>query len=202
MSQTTLTEIALDAIKENLYIAKVAMESKKNNNGCYGFPTVILLSSVIDIIGTLLCLGSNNTGSLRPTNHTNWYKCMGTARSHFTAVWNQYDAIISGYGITKNTWIDTIYTIYRCQSVHNGTIEFNTSMSINSGANNEALTVDTKTGHQQLHLEPFYDMVVMISDEFMKQYNNGFVKDTNFYNAVGIPDTGTTVSNIIENKTK
>ena len=54
MAETSLSKLALESIEENLQLADYAIKNRKDgeNPGCYGVSAVILLSSILDSIGT------------------------------------------------------------------------------------------------------------------------------------------------------
>lgn len=197
MATITLSQIALEAMKENLHIANLAMKEKKGNGGCYGVPTTILLSAIIDTMGSFFNLNqTEGKFALYNPMSQNWQRYVGRTRQHYDEIWNQFRSIIQKYGVSKKDWIGVIYEIYRCQLTHNGTMAPNTCISIQKTGKKEILCEEN--GVKTLYLQPFYNMVEELVNDFIQRYENNIKNDTTYiYSTSDSPSlTGTTSSNI------
>ena len=179
-------------MQENLDLAKYAITTKKSNNenaGCYGVSAVILLSSILDSIGTFYCLDITATNtSVRPSNSNyefqlyekrficNWEHYVGSTKSHFEQVYDNFITSLStNYGISdRDTFVDIFYKLFRCELVHNGTTNIGISIS-NEEEKNVILRTNLNT--YILHLKPLFDMVEEIYIAFVQQHGETIEKD-------------------------
>lgn len=188
MTDTSLSNLALESIEENLQLAKHAIYNRKDDkdSGCYGVSAVILLSSILDSIGTFFCLDSNarstNRGNnsdysfkLYESNIQNWEHYVGDAKSHFIQIYRQYITDNNNYGFTDEShFINTIYKAYRCHLIHNLTL--NNGVLISNLTSNTANVIEEMNYQNEkiviLHLQQYYSMVIDIVYNFRKTYGS------------------------------
>lgn len=191
--KTTISKNALDAMIENLSLADYAVNHRKSNDedsGCYGVSAVILLTSILDSVGTFYCLDNMATSPSRGNNFSSgfklydnqvsidWYHYVGNARCHFEQVYNNY-LISTGnnYGITdQKSFVDVLYKVYRCGLVHNSVT--NTGYVLSPTKDN---MVFKRAGSNTiiLNVPQFYIMVKDILKSFQQLHEADIINEVN-----------------------
>lgn len=193
--KTTLSKNALDAMMENLAMADYAITHKKSdddNAGCYGVSAMILLTSILDSIGTFYCLddAANSINRSSSFNYVfklynnnirnDWYHYVGNTRCHFEQVYKQFSDIIKNKGILdKDTFVDILYKVFRCGLVHNAVTNAGFLLS---NASDKRVLEKTSGGTFILYVPQFLDMVKQILETFRQQHEKEILQEAETQN--------------------
>ena len=101
-----------EAITEYLAIANYCLMTAKPTGGCYGYPTALLLFSIVDAIGSFYKGDSSISIKIDGTNKT----IKKDSQHYFILNSNYYNQKLSGKEIEK------LYEYYRCRLVHNAAL--------------------------------------------------------------------------------
>lgn len=140
----TIPSMLQESIPEMLLVAKFCIEFSKDTNiwpapGCYGYPAVILLLSIVDSIGS--------------------YVEQGTVENHFKVLNNkEYYSLYMGPDEIK------IMYNYRNLLSHNTVMNLNISLGIGTA---EDPVLQSENGRYKLNLIPFYNVSVKAIDHFL-----------------------------------
>lgn len=175
---------ALDTIEENLTIIAYCLNTRKNKGegNCYGMSSVILMSSVMDTIGTFY---RTNNSYTTITQEDLDKDSLGSCRKHFNIYWNKF----LKSSCRKKDFIDIFYKNVRCKSVHNGIINRDTFISKSEEQSTKVLVIKNKTAI--IFLRELFNMIKK-SYETLKQ-------DITVDNVPGNPDPSTGFSLTISN---
>lgn len=175
---------AIDTIEENLTIIEYCLNNRKKEGveSCYGMSAVILMSSVIDTIGTFY---RNNNSYTPITQEDIDMESLGSGRKHFNIYWNKF----LKSSCRKKDFIDIFYKNVRCKSVHNGIINRDTFISKSEEQSTKVLVIKNKTAI--IFLRELFN-VIKKSYETLKQ-------DITVDNVLGNPDPSTGFSLTISN---
>lgn len=93
---TDFNEFAFLTIEENLKIAEYAMSKPKSpdSDSCYGMSAFVLMSSVIDIIGTFYRKGHFEYITSEAVKETDK---LGTCKDHFKYFFKNSDGVVTIY---------------------------------------------------------------------------------------------------------
>lgn len=167
-------DFAFTTIRENLIIAKYCLTTtkKEGETGCYGMPALLLLSSIIDIIGTFYRNGKYEDISIVEVSSN---KCLGPTSHHF----NEYRKKFVGNLCSKQDFLKYIYEYSRCKAVHNGLLYPNVFISC-SKSKVIMRTVDNNT---YVFLQALYDLVeksfgIMIKESGHNEFSGPIMNDT------------------------
>ena len=131
---------ALDTIEENLIVIEHCLSTRKNKevDNCYGMSAVILMSSVIDTIGTFY----RNNNTYKPITQEDLdNNSLGRGKKHFKVYWERF---LEGR-CEKDDFMIFFYENIRCKSVHNGIINRDTFISKSNKQDSKILVIENKT---------------------------------------------------------
>lgn len=178
-------DFALHTMNEYLTMAKVSMTvpKEKDSGGCYGMAALLLLSSVIDTLGSFY----PNKQYTRRVQQDVDNKKVGGVEDHFGDFCKKF---ISDDDTKAENFKKNFYKQGRCATVHNSALRSGILISIDK--NVPMFNADYTT----INIAKLYDKV---EDAF-----NTWVYDTYHSNDVlsllkeysPIPDTGTTQNNV------
>ncbi len=190
-SYDSYNEFAIDTISEYLRIADYCINTpKKEADSCYGMPAFLLLSSVIDIIGTFY-----RNGSFEPiTDDDVKYNKLGNAQDHFKQFYNLF--LHSNPSQTSTLDVDNFmnffYKFARCKATHNGVLGPRVIIMKSVTCNN-FIEVGSN-GDMRIQLNDLYFFVRKTFEEKVEQeYDNYKKKNPSQTPATVLPSiTGTT----------
>ena len=175
---------AYSTIEEHLFVAKYAIDTQKSSerNSCYGMPAFVLLSSVIDIIGTVYSNGLFKSITKEQVAKKNG---LGYCREHFEDYYNKF---IKDIGLcSEKEFIDCFYNQSRCLATHNGIIGLTVCLTIKESPDGCFIKkVGKKT---TIYLKQLYS-IVNESYEVMKK-ESGLLPPQDIFG----PTTGNTIDN-------
>ena len=162
--------LAKDAIEEYMQLAKYAVETprQEGTESCYGNAAVLLLSSVLDAIGSFYC-HEDNMGSFTSLDGPIDWKERRGAKEHFKKVYNLYVTTLTDkYGKDEDTFITFFYNNFRCGLAHNATFHHG-GLTMNYASSVETNTVNVKD---------LYALVETIVHLFFKNESQHFQADS------------------------
>jgi len=194
MESKNLDQLAMDAINENFELAEYAIKTprKEGTDSCYGNSALLLLSSVLDAIGSyyIEIKKGDKASFVSFENEPNFEKRKGGG-VHFE---NVYDIFISnrkdncGY-TSRDMFKKDFYENFRCGVTHNAVFS----------EGKITLHNNTDSSSKTLNIKDLLDMVRRIKDEFFNTHKNVFT----FSDNTDGPITGLTQTNkVIQNKKK
>lgn len=159
-----------DSIKENLVAVKYCLDFDKSDkanwpeggNGCLGFPALILLSSVIDTMGSYF-RGGAATFLVDGTNRT-----INTVNDHFLVLNHNtlFKLTLSG------TSIYDFYKKYRSPATHNNTLPPNTALDIGK-VTDDVFEINSAGELTLIRLKPLYTKTVEAFEKFSYYLQSG-----------------------------
>lgn len=138
-----------ESLVEMFLVAQYCINFQKDpkiwgSNGCYGYPSAILLFSIADSIGSYV-IGGNTKKHFEIFNHKNYYNI----------------------GLTSLE-LKIIYENYRCLMTHNAVMPPNTFLDIGR-IGDPVLSI--KNGIPMVKLVPFLEITRISLSEFIKNAN-------------------------------
>ena len=144
------SDFAFFTIRENLRIADSCINTpkKKGTKSCYGMPALILLSSIIDTIGTFYRSGTFSNITQNEVSQNN----LGHAGDHFE---HFYDKFIENntnpqWLCNRNLFIGDFYKLGRCRATHNSVLGPKIRITINDNKNGAFIWEKHNIVHIQL----------------------------------------------------
>lgn len=139
-----------ESLVEKLLVVKYCIEYRKDPNvwgsqGCFGYPSLVLLLSIVDAIGSFV-IGDG-------------------VRKHFDIL---IDKKYFGLDLKKKD-VDIIYKKYRCFSTHNSVLGLDCILDI--GTSN-SVVFEYKDGKPCLYLTPLYIVTQKAVVYFLKNAKN------------------------------
>lgn len=134
-----------ESLVEKLLVVKYCIEYRKDTNiwrvnGCYGYPALDLLLSIVDTIGSFVINGG--------------------VRKHFDILND-----IGYFNLSlKKKDIDIIYQKYRCFSTHNSVLGLDCILEI---TNRNGAVYEHKNRKPYLYLEPLYKVTQGAVEKFL-----------------------------------
>jgi hypothetical protein len=163
-------KLTIASIKENIKAVDYCINYDKSINedwaedevGCLGIPTIILLCSIIDTMGSYF----RDTATTIQVN--NGQKSINTASDHFLIL--NHDKLFN-LKLDSKTIYD-FYSKYRSILTHNNTLPPNTSLDVGK-EKDEAFTINSEGEVIQVKLIPLYDKIKTASKTFIHYVNIG-----------------------------
>ena len=173
-------EFALFTIRENLYIAKHCLNTpkRKNTNSCYGMSALILLSSVIDTIGSFY--KEDRDTIIIKQNIT--YSNSERTSTHFKMFYKNFLRNVC----EENLFMTNFYSLARCRAIHNSTLGAKLRITINKLCDNTLFL--EKKGRHYLNIQVLYD----ITNNALEKLNDDLSVDVTNQNERPGPTTGAT----------
>ena len=139
-------------IKENLTIVKYCLETpkRKNTDSCYGMPALILLSSIVDTIGTFYRTGQYQTITIEEICNED----LTSVKNHFVKYHNRF----LSEDCEQNDFVDLFYKCARCKATHNSVLGPQVILTKKVDKNKHVLSKD-KAGKLTIHLFELYENV-------------------------------------------
>lgn len=163
-------KLTYDSLRENLITIDYCMSFEKTNNpvwgkndaGCLGMSALILLSAVIDTMGSYF------RGSSATINVDGEERLIETVSDHFLILNHDkiFDLRLSGKVIYD------FYSKYRSPGTHNNTLPFNAFMDMGT-ASNDIFQVNSKHEVELVRLTPLHQKVVKAVNIFNHYLLNG-----------------------------
>ncbi|MBO4597007.1 MAG: hypothetical protein J5676_03900 [Bacteroidaceae bacterium] len=187
-------EFAIDTISEYLRIADYCINTpKKEEDSCYGMPAFLLLSSVIDIIGTFY-----RNSSFEPiTGYDVKNNKLGNAKDHFKQFYNLFLSpnLSQTSTLDEKNFIDFFYQFARCRATHNGVLAPRVRIMKSDKCNN-FIEMDSNRRDMCIQLRDLCSFVRKTFEEKVEQeYDNYKKKNPSQSPATVLPPasiTGTT----------
>ena len=110
-------DFALHTMNEYLTMAKHCIETKQEESadGCYGMAALLLLTSVMDTLGSFYPKKRFKSITQQKVNKNQ----TNTAKDHFKAFRVKF---LLREGLDEKTFTDTFYELARCKAVHNAAL--------------------------------------------------------------------------------
>lgn len=160
-----VNELAYATIQENLDAAQHCIYClKKEDGGCYGMSALILLTSVIDAMGSFYEQGSFTPFPDKGSDLDNRLK--DKVRQHFEDMYMKY---YNKYFSSKKDFTDILYHKYRCNPVHNNLLNYDYLIATANDADKNVLgKEDSKT---ILYIDRLYEATKVIFSQFIEDNN-------------------------------
>lgn len=184
MISNNLDQLAKDAINEYLELAEYAKNTQRQvgSDSCYGNATLLLLSSVLDSIGSYYN-HKDNPGLFVSFGSKPNLKEREGAKDHFKQVYNVFISNMNdNCGYTSETmFINDFYHNFRCGITHNAVFS-DGKLVMHS---------NTDSFNRVLNINDLFNMVKRVRDDFFTKNANTFTFNDNPIE----PETGYTHSN-------
>jgi hypothetical protein len=156
-AETSINDLADMAVYEYLDIAHHCLISGKPGGGCYGYPTALLLLSIVKTIGSYHKGDANFVVEIEGVS----YKIDGDEAEC-------YRVLNSPYYNQKLTLkeIEQVYDFYKCLSVHNPAVPKPHFLAIGTPIDT-MFSRDKKGKIAVINLVPFYNICVKAVSEFL-----------------------------------
>lgn len=167
MESNNLDQLAMDAIKENLELAEIAIKTprQEGSDSCYGNSALLLLSSVLDAIGSFYNHKDNKGQFVSLGSKSNLKEREG-AKEHFNHVYNYYIKNMEnncGY-TSEDMFIKDFYENFRCGVTHNAVFSDGKLVMHNS----------TDVSKKILNVNDLLEMVKKVKDKFYNDHLDVF----------------------------
>ncbi len=148
-----------EAMIEYLAIADHCIMTAKPTGGCYGFPTALLLFSIVDTIGSFY---RGNT-SLNISVEGKKKAIRGTGFQHYFILNSDY----YGQALSEKD-IQRLYDYYRCLLVHNAALAPGNFLDIGNSTDPPFAKRSGSSHIDYVNLRPFLDLTHVAVAKFLK----------------------------------
>lgn len=152
-------DLSAYTIEECMTIARCSIDTPKGliSDSCYGMPALILLSSVIDIIGTFYRSANYQYSPI--TENDVKKDLLGGAKQHFKNYYNKFLCSDPQCQFSEDDFVDYFYHYARCKSIHNGSLHPDIRINKGHSATNAFLTINTTNQQADIYLEDLYTFI-------------------------------------------
>lgn len=167
-----LASLLKESLPEYLNIAGLCISTQKGGGGVYGFPSALLLFTIVDTIGS--CHRGDKSCSVTVNDKNR--SINGDDHKHYFALNSKYyNQVLSEDQIKK------VYDYYRCLLSHNASLP--PGFGLELGAIGEPLFgLDAAGSIRSVRLRPFYDQSVSAVTQFLQRVES--VLSTSYQAAV------------------
>lgn len=167
MTSNNLDQLAMDAINEYLELAEYAINTSRQegSDSCYGNAALLLLSSVLDSIGSYYN-HKDNPGLFVSFGSKPNLKEREGAKDHFKQVYNIFISNMNdncGY-TSADMFTNDFYENFRCGVTHNA-VFLDSKLTMHDKNNNSDRT---------LNINDLFNMVKRVKDEFFNTNKSTF----------------------------
>lgn len=147
-----------EALTEYLAIAEHCITTGKPTGGCYGFPTALLLFSIVYAIGSFYRGNKSFTIIVDQKKTT----INGTDSHYFILNSNYYGQTLTGKDIRR------LYEYYRCLLVHNAALAPYHFLDIGNPTDHPFVKCNGSKHVDHVNLRPFLDLSHLAVTKFLK----------------------------------